>query len=33
MDDQNQDNTAYVNFIKDLNEILVNININQLNCS
>lgn len=33
MDNKEQENTAYVNFIKDLNEILGNININQLNIS
>jgi len=33
MKNQNQENSAYVNFIHNLNEILVNYNINQLNCS
>lgn len=33
MENQNSENTAYVNFINDLNEILLNFNINQLNCS
>ncbi len=33
MDKQNQENSAYTNFINDLNEILTNYNINQLNCS
>jgi len=33
MENQNNENTAYVNFINDLNEILLNFNINQLNCS
>lgn len=33
MDKQYQENSAYTNFINDLNEILTNYNINQLNCS
>ncbi len=33
MDKQNQENSAYTNFIKNLNEILTNYNINQLSCS
>ncbi|GMN05241.1 hypothetical protein MTsPCn5_06290 [Croceitalea sp. MTPC5] len=33
MKNQNQENSAYVNFIQNLNEILVNYNISQLNCS
>lgn len=33
MENQNPENTAYVSFIQDLNEILLNFNINQLNCS
>lgn len=33
MEKQNHENSAYVNFIQNLNEILVNYDINQLNCS
>lgn len=33
MANQNHDNTAYLNFIEDLNEILMDFNINRLNCS
>lgn len=33
MANQNQDNTAYLNFIEDLNEILMDFNIHKLNCS
>ncbi|EAR01296.1 hypothetical protein FB2170_11266 [Maribacter sp. HTCC2170] len=33
MANQNPDNAAYLNFIEDLNEILVDININRLNFS
>jgi len=33
MEKQNQENSAYVNFIQNLNDILVDFNINQLNCS
>lgn len=31
MKNQNQENTAYLNFIQDLNNMLSDININQLN--
>lgn len=30
MANKNNDSTAYINFIEDLNEILMDININQL---
>jgi hypothetical protein len=33
MENQNPDNAAYLNFIEDLNEILVDININKLSFS
>lgn len=33
MENQNQQNSAYVNFINNLNEILTNYDISQLNCS
>ncbi len=33
MANQNQDNTAYLNFIEDLNEILMDFNIHKLSCS
>ena len=33
MESQNNENSAYVNFVQSLNEILVNYNISQLNCS
>jgi hypothetical protein len=33
MANQNPDNAAYLNFIEDLNEILVDININKLSFS
>ena len=34
MEDQNKnENTAYVNFITKLNEILTDYNISQMNCS
>ncbi len=33
MANQNQDNTAYLNFIEDLNEILLDYNIHKLSCS
>lgn len=33
MERQNSENTAYMNFVHNLNEILVNFNITQLNCS
>jgi hypothetical protein len=33
MEKQNNENTAYANFINDLNEILLKFNINELNCS
>lgn len=33
MDKRNQNNNAYLNFIEDLNEILVDINVNSLNYS
>ncbi len=33
MANQNQDNAAYLSFMQDLNEILVNFNINKLNYS
>ncbi len=33
MERQNQENSAYINFINDLNEILTDYNISQLNCS
>ncbi len=33
MANQNQDNTAYLNFIEDLNEILMDYNIHKLSCS
>lgn len=29
----NKENSAYISFVQSLNEILVNYNINQLNCS
>jgi len=33
MANQNQDNTAYLNFIEDLNEILMDYDISRLSCS
>jgi len=33
MEKQNNQNSSYINFINSLNEILVDYNINQLNCS
>jgi len=33
MANQNSDNIAYMNFIENLNEILIDININKLNYS
>ncbi len=33
MANQNPDNAAYLNFIEDLNEILVDINVSKLNYS
>jgi len=33
MANQNPDNVAYLNFIEDLNEILMDININKLSFS
>ncbi len=33
MANQNPDNAAYLNFIEDLNEILIDYNINKLNFS
>lgn len=33
MENQNNENTAYVNFINKLNEILTDYNITQMNCS
>lgn len=33
MENHQNENAAYMNFIDNLNEILVNYNINQLNCS
>ena len=33
MEKQNQENSAYINFINDLNEILTDYNISELNCS
>ena len=33
MENQNNENTAYVNFISKLNEILTDYNITQMNCS
>jgi len=33
MANQNPDNAAYLNFIEDLNEILIDININKLSFS
>jgi hypothetical protein len=33
MAEQNNDNTAYLDFIQDLNEILMDFNINRLSCS
>lgn len=33
MERQNQENSAYINFINDLNEILTDYDISQLNCS
>ncbi|AWX46068.1 hypothetical protein HME9304_03100 [Flagellimonas maritima] len=31
MKNQSQENTAYLNFLKDLNDMLTDYNINQLN--
>ncbi|GMN08857.1 hypothetical protein MTsPCn9_06870 [Croceitalea sp. MTPC9] len=33
MENQNNENTAYVNFINKLNEILTDYDITQMNCS
>ena len=33
MENQNQENSAYMNFINSLNEILTDYDISQLNCS
>jgi len=33
MENQNNESTAYANFISKLNEILVDYNISQMNCS
>jgi len=33
MAEQNNDNTAYLDFIQSLNEILMDFNINRLSCS
>lgn len=33
MANQNQENAAYLSFMQDLNEILINFNINKLNYS
>lgn len=33
MENQNQENSNYANFINSLNEILTNYDISQLNCS
>ncbi len=33
MESQNNENTAYVDFVQNLNRILNNYDINQLNCS
>ena len=33
MANQHQDNTAYLNFIEDLNEILMDYEIHKLSCS
>ncbi len=33
MANQNQDNAAYLNFLEDLNEILIDYDISRLSCS